>query len=188
MVGKTLYNPRIMGIMVNIRRKTMDSIKLFKKTTDMISTIFLYVLLLALVVGMAKTFLDIRFILFESLESGFNHMVTSVLTVFIVIDLFKAFVDYHENDRIKLTDITDATILIVLREIAVGLYAQKLGYEFVLSLAILLLVLGIMRVLAVKYSPAKTQESYISVPRKEQPSKTGLSAVFDKYGLTHENN
>ncbi|MGA9187040.1 MAG: phosphate-starvation-inducible PsiE family protein [Methanosarcina sp.] len=166
----------------------MDSIKLFKKTTDIISTIFLYVLLLALVVGMAKTFLDIRFILFESLESGFNHMVTSVLTVFIVIDLFKAFVDYHENDRIKLTDITDATILIVLREIAVGLYAQKLGYEFVLSLAALLLVLGIMRVLAVKYSPVKTQESYISVPREEQPSKTSLSAVFDKYGLTRENN
>lgn len=185
---KTLYNPRIMGSMVNIRRETMDSIKLFKKTTDTISTIFLYVLLLALVVGMAKTFLDIRFILFESLESGFNHMVTSVLTVFIVIDLFKAFVDYHENDRIKLTDITDATILIVLREIAVGLYAQKLGYEFVLSLATLLLVLGIMRVLAVKYSPVKTQESYISVPREEQPSKISLSAVFDKYGLTHENN
>jgi uncharacterized membrane protein (DUF373 family) len=177
-----------MGSMADIRRETMDSIKLFKKTTDIISTIFLYVLLLALVVGMAKTFLDIRFILFESLESGFNHMVTSVLTVFIVIDLFKAFVDYHENDRIKLTDITDATILIVLREIAVGLYAQKLGYEFVLSLATLLLVLGIMRVLAVKYSPAKTQESYISVPREEQPSKTSLSAVFGKYGLTHENN
>ena len=112
-------------------------------------------MLLALIVGMAKTLLDIRFILFESLESGFNHMVTSVLTVFIVIDLFKAFVDYHENDRIKLTDITDATILIVLREIAVGLYAQKFGYEFVLSLATLLLVLGIMRVLGCQIFPGK---------------------------------
>jgi uncharacterized membrane protein (DUF373 family) len=84
-------------------------------------------LILALTVGMTKTSLDTRFILLESLESGFNHMVTSVLTVFIVIDLFKAFVDYQENDRIKLTDITDATILIVLREIAVGLYAQNSG-------------------------------------------------------------
>ena len=100
----------------------MDSIKLFKKVTDMISIIFLYILLLALIVGMAKTLLDIRFIIFESLESGFSHMVTSVLTVFIVTDLFKAFVDYQENDRIRLTDITDATIFIVLREIAVGLY------------------------------------------------------------------
>lgn len=177
-----------MGSAANIRREEMDSIKLFKKVTDTISTIFLYILLLALVVGMAKTLLDIRFILLESLESGFNHMVTSVLTVFVVIDLFKAFVDYQKNDRIKLTDITDATILIVLREIAVGLYAQKFGYEFVLSLATLLLVLGIMRVLAVKYSPAEIQESDISVPRQEQPSKTGLSVIFDRYNSAHENN
>lgn len=166
----------------------MDSIKLFKKVTDIISTVFLYILLLALVVGMAKTLLDIRFILLESLESGFNHMVTSVLTVFIVIDLFKAFVDYQKNDRIKLTDITDATILIVLREIAVGLYAKEFGYEFVLSLATLLLVLGIMRVLAVKYSPEKTREIYTSVPGKEQPSKTGPNVIFGRYNLTHENN
>jgi len=157
----------------------MDSIKLFKKATDIISTIFLYILLLALIMGMAKTLLDIRFIIFESLESGFNHMVTSVLTVFIVIDLFKAFVDYHENDRIKLTDITDATILIVLREIAVGLYSREFGSEFVLSLATLLLVLGIMRVLAVKYSPAKSQASYIFAPEEGQPSKTGLRTTFN---------
>lgn len=128
---------------------------------------------------MAKTLLEIRFIIFESLESGFNHMVTSVLTVFIVIDLFKAFVDYHEHDRIKLTDITDATILIVLREIAVGLYSQKFGYEFILSLAALLLVLAVVRVLAVKYSPVRIQ-TISSAPSKEgaQPSKTGLCAML----------
>lgn len=166
----------------------MDSIKLFKKVTDMISTIFLYILLLALIVGMAKTLLDIRFIIFESLESGFNHMVTSILTVFIVIDLFKAFVDYHENDRIKLTDITDATILIVLREIAVGLYSKEFGYEFILSLAALLFVLGIMRVLAVKYSPAKFQGSYTAVQNEGQPSKQGISTILDRYKPASESN
>lgn len=158
----------------------MDSIKLFKRVTDSITTIILYILLLALIVGLAKTLLEIRFFIFESLESGFNHMVTSVLTVFIVIDLFKAFVDYHEHDRIKLTDITDATILIVLREVAVGLYSHEFGYEFILSLAVLLLVLGIMRVLAVKYSPAKTQGQYIPLKEEGQPSKAGLSALIDR--------
>jgi uncharacterized membrane protein (DUF373 family) len=166
----------------------MDSIKLFKKVTDAITTIFLYILLLALIVGLAKTLLDIRFIVFESLESGFNHMVTSVLTVFIVIDLFKAFVDYHEHDRIKLTDITDATILIVLREIAVGLYSQKFGSEFILSLAALLLVLGVMRVLTIKYSPAKTQASFTPSKDDEQPSKTGLNSLLDRLNPDPERN
>jgi uncharacterized membrane protein (DUF373 family) len=160
--------------------RKMDSLKLFKQVTDAITTVILYILLFALIVGMAKTLLEIRFIIFESLESGFNHMVTSVLTVFIVIDLFKAFVDYHEHDRIKLTDITDATILIVLREIAVGLYSQKFGYEFILSLAVLLLVLGIIRVLAVQYSPASKPQSYQTPLKGEgQPSKTGLNALLD---------
>lgn len=151
--------------------RKFDSLKLFKHATDAIVTIILYILLFALIVGMAKTLLDIRFIIFESLESGFNHMVTSVLTVFIVIDLFKAFVDYHEHDRIKLTDITDATILIVLREIAVGLYSQKFGYEFILSLALLLLVLGIIRVLAVQFSPGS--KNY------QTTSTTGLNSLLD---------
>ena len=164
----------------------MDSTKFFKKVTDMISTIFLYILLLALIVGMIKTLLDIRFILSESLESGFNCVVTSVLTVFIVIDLFKAFVDYHENDRIKLTDVTDATILIVLREIAVGLYSKEFGSQFILSLAALLLVLGVMRVLAIKYSPAKG--SHTAVQNEVQPSKQSISTVLDKYKPALESN
>lgn len=163
----------------------MDSIKLFKKIIDLISTIFLYILLIALVVGMAKTLLDIRFILVESLENGFNHMLTSVLTVFIVIDLFKAFVDYHENDRIKLTDITDATILIVMREVAIGLYSQEFDYKFILSLALLLLVLGILRVMAVKYSPTKIPGLCTYSTKEEPPSKIGLN-ILDTCNFTQE--
>jgi uncharacterized membrane protein (DUF373 family) len=168
----------------------MDSIKLFKKVTDSISIIFLYILLLALIMGMVKTLLDIRLIIFESLESGFSHMVTSVLTVFIVIDLFKAFVDYQENDRIRLTDITDATIFIVLREIAVGLYSQEFGYEFILSLAALLFVLSIMRVLAIKYSPAKSRApgADTTIQSEGQTAKQGISAVLDKSKATSESN
>ena len=172
----------------------MDSTKIFKKVTDVISTVFLYILLLALIVGMAKTLLDIRFIIFDSFENGFNHVVTSVLTVFIVIDLFKAFADYHENDRIRLTDITDATIFIVLREIAVGLYSKEFGYEFILSLAALLLVLSIMRVLAVKYSPAKPQRSgsntavQSEVESSKQGIKQGINAVLNEYKAASESN
>lgn len=168
----------------------MNSIKLFKKVTDSISIIFLYILLLALVMGMVKTLLDIRSIIFESLESGFSHIVTSVLTVFIVIDLFKVFVDYQENDRIRLTDLTDATIFIVLREIAVGLYSKEFGYEFIISLATLLFVLSIMRVLAIKYSPAKPKGSGSStaVQSEGQPVKQGVSAILDKCKTASESN
>ncbi|WP_440953328.1 phosphate-starvation-inducible PsiE family protein [Methanococcoides sp. FTZ1] len=131
----------------------IDNTRVFRKIIDSITTLFLYLLLLTLVVGMAKTLLDLRFTVFTTLDVGFNHMVSSVLTIFILIDLFNTFVDYHEHDRIKLTYVTDATILIVMCEIAVGMYAKEFEAIFIFSLAALILVLGIVRVLAISYSP-----------------------------------
>ena len=133
----------------------IDHAKFFKKVTDAIVTIILYILLLVLIAGMMRILLDIRFIAIDSLEGGFNKIVTSVLTLFIVIEFFKTFADYSKHERIKLTDITDVTILIAMREVTVGLYSKSFAYEMIFALSALLLVLGVIRVLAVRYSPEK---------------------------------
>jgi hypothetical protein len=44
--------------------------------------------------------------------------------------LFKTFVDYREHEEIRLKYVTDATILIVMREIAAGVYPK----DFVINL------------------------------------------------------
>ncbi|NJD75933.1 MAG: hypothetical protein FIB08_02380 [Candidatus Methanoperedens sp.] len=131
----------------------MDHTKFFKKVTGSIVTIVLYVLLLVLIAGMLRILLDIPFIAIDSMEGGFNKIVTNVLTLFIVIEFFKTFTDYSRHERIKLTDITDVTILIAMREVTVGLYSRSFGFETIFALSALLLVLGVIRVLAVRYSP-----------------------------------
>ncbi|MDP3104154.1 MAG: phosphate-starvation-inducible PsiE family protein [Candidatus Methanoperedens sp.] len=131
----------------------IDHTRFFKKVTDVIITIILYILLLALIAGMLRLLLDIRSVTIDSLEGGFSKIVTNVLTLFIVIEFFKTFGEYSRHERIKLTYITDATILIVMREITVGLYFQSFGYQMIFALSAMLLVLGTVRVLAVKYSP-----------------------------------
>jgi uncharacterized membrane protein (DUF373 family) len=133
----------------------IDHPKIFKKITDSIVTIILYVLLLTLIAGMLRILLDIPSVAIDSLEGGFNKIVTNVLTLFIVIEFFKTFADYSKSERIKLTDITDVTILIAMREVTVGLYSKSFGYETIFALSALLLVLGVIRVLAVTYSPEK---------------------------------
>lgn len=127
--------------------------KIFKMTIDLVTIIILYILLLALLVGVINILLDIKSILFGTLGGGFGQIVSSVLTIFILIDLFKTFVDYREHEEIRITYVTDATILIVMREIAAGVYAQRFDYQFILGLSILLFTLGIIRALAVKYPP-----------------------------------
>ncbi|WP_440952179.1 phosphate-starvation-inducible PsiE family protein [Methanococcoides sp. FTZ1] len=125
-----------------------------------VTVFILYVLLLALIVGVLKILASLVLIILGAssgnfLQISFTNIVFSVLTVFVLIDLFKTFTDYREHERIRLTYITDATILIVMREVAAGIYAQKIEYEFILSLSVLLVVLGAIRVLAIKYSPAE---------------------------------
>ncbi|MCG2737359.1 MAG: phosphate-starvation-inducible PsiE family protein [Candidatus Methanoperedenaceae archaeon] len=136
----------------------IDHTKFFKKVIDSIVTIILYVLILVLIAGMLRILLDLRSVAIDSLEGGFNKIVTNVLTLFIVIEFFKTFADYSKHERIKLTDITDVTILIAMREVTVGLYSKSFGYETIFALSALLLVLGVIRVLAVKYSPEKIRE------------------------------
>jgi len=133
----------------------IDHARIFKKVTDSIVTIILYILLVALVAGMLRIILDIRSVAIDSVEGGFNKIVTSVLTLFIVIEFFKTFADYSKHERIKLTDITDVTILIAMREVTVGLYSRSFGFETIFALSGLLFVLGVIRVLAVRYSPEK---------------------------------
>ncbi len=82
-------------------------------------------------------------------------IVTNVLTLFIVTEFFKTFADYSKHERIKLTDVTDVTILIAMREVTVGLYSKSLGFETIFAFSTLLFVLGVIRVLAVRYSPEK---------------------------------
>ncbi|WP_048194840.1 phosphate-starvation-inducible PsiE family protein [Methanococcoides methylutens] len=123
-----------------------------------VTTVILYILILALIVGVVKILASLVLIILATLggdflEINFTNVVFSVLTVFVLIDLFKTFTDYREHEQVRLTYITDATILIVMREVAAGIYAQKIEYEFLLSLAAVLVVLGAIRVLAIKYPP-----------------------------------
>lgn len=131
----------------------VDQNKIFKKIIDLVTVIILYILILALLSGVINILLQIKSILFGTLGGGFGQIVSSVLTIFVLIDLFKTFIDFREHEEIRITYVTDATILIVMREIAAGVYAQRFDYQFILGLSILLLILGIIRALDVKYPP-----------------------------------
>jgi len=127
--------------------------QIFKKIIDFVTVIILYILILALLSGVINILLQIKSILFGTLGGGFGQIVSSVLTIFVLIDLFKTFIDFREHEEIRITYVTDATILIVMREIAAGVYAQRFDYQFILGLSTLLLILGIIRALDVKYPP-----------------------------------
>ena len=134
--------------------------RLFKKIVDIIIKLMIPLVILALMIGIARIFLDLKEV-FKSptIAAGFDIMITNILSMFIVIELLRSIIEYFEIHRLRITFITDAALVFILREVMVGIYQHKINAVEIGSLAILLLVIGVVRTLAIVYSPSKTKEA-----------------------------
>jgi uncharacterized membrane protein (DUF373 family) len=126
---------------------------------DIIIKLMIPLVILALMIGIARIFLDLR-VVFKSptIAAGFDIMITNILSMFIVVELLRSIIEYFEIHRLRITFITDAALVFILREVMVGIYQHKMNAVEIGSLAILLLVIGVVRTLAIVYSPGKTKE------------------------------
>jgi len=133
--------------------------KYFTKIVDGMIKFMIPLVIIALLMGIARVILDLRSI-FEkqTLSVAFDLMVTNILSMFIVIELLRSIIEYFSVHRLKITFITDAALVFVLREIMIGLYEHSLEQGMVIALAALILVIGGIRTLAVVFSPEKVQE------------------------------
>lgn len=134
--------------------------RLFKKAVDIIIKLMIPLVILALMMGIARIFLDLKEV-FKSptIAAGFDIMITNILSMFIVIELLRSIIEYFEIHRLRITFITDAALVFILREIMVGIYKHNIGAIEIGALAVLLLVVGGVRTLAIVYSPDKTTEA-----------------------------
>ena len=87
-------------------------------------------------------------------SDGFKAVTTQVLTVFVFIEIFHSLMDYMEHQRVRVTHLADASLAFVLREVWVSLYSGVGGWQWIVSLAVLVVALGAVRTLAVVFSPA----------------------------------
>jgi uncharacterized membrane protein (DUF373 family) len=133
--------------------------RLFKKVIDIIVKLLIPLVILTLLMGIARIFLDLRTV-YQSptLTGGFDIMVTNILSIFVVMELLKSIIEYFEIHRFRITFITDAAIVFILREVMIGLYQHKLGPLESGALAVILLVIGVIRTLAIVFSPDRQKE------------------------------
>ncbi len=116
--------------------------------------------IIALLMGVARVILDLRAVFgSRTIAAAFDMMVTNILSMFIVIELLRSIIEYFAVHRLKITFITDAALVFVLREIMIGLYEHTLEQGMILALAALILVIGGIMTLAVIFSPQKFYEA-----------------------------
>ena len=134
--------------------KRFEALTFFNSVMDFLFKLLILFVLLVLGIGLFRLFLEVwRVIATSDLKEAFGFTVTNLLSFFIILELFKSLVEYFREHRLKLTFILDATLVFILREVMIGLYQHQSHPLQVASLAFLALVLGVLRTLAIVYSP-----------------------------------
>lgn len=83
----------------------------------------------------------------------FRDLVTGILDVFIVIELFGSIIDYFHLRRIRLSALIDVVAVFVLRHMIERIYADAAQTQALLALALLLLVLVVARSITGRFPP-----------------------------------
>lgn len=144
----------------NVTHAKRRFMKYFTKIVDNMIKFMIPIVIIALIMGIARVILDLRAVFgSQTIAVAFDMMVTNILSMFIVIELLRSIIEYFTVHRLKITFITDAALVFVLREIMIGLYQHNLESRMIIALAVLILVIGGLRTLAVVFSPEKYLEA-----------------------------
>jgi uncharacterized membrane protein (DUF373 family) len=128
--------------------------RLFRLITGWIVKLLVPVAIVALMLGVARVFVDLWHVVqAPDIRSGFDTIVTDILSTFVVIELMRSIVGYFEVHRLDLTFIIDAAVVFLLREVMIGVYGQAFDGGQLAGIAGLLLVVGAFRLAVVRATP-----------------------------------
>jgi len=103
------------------------------------------ILIFSLGIGIWKTFKDLALVLVEpTVRESFRELITNVLSLIVVLELIRAFVDYFEYEMVRVEILIEVLIAFLIREFMIHLFEGSLtGLEvFLWGLAIVLVVLS----------------------------------------------
>jgi uncharacterized membrane protein (DUF373 family) len=146
-----------------------QALLIYGRILDAIVTVLIIVMLLTLigaVVGLLLDFVSAANALYSGVkthnlalgivDSIDRELVIDVLSVFVLIELFRTFTDYLEFHRVRLRVLSEVGIAFILREIFIGLYGHSMDWSQILALSVLLAVLVTARFAAVQFQPRQS--------------------------------
>ncbi len=134
--------------------------RIYGKIIDVIVIFLILVMLVTLFVAFVGVLQELYLALSNlKHEVAMQTLVSSILSVFVLIELFRSFTDYLEFHRIRLRVIAEVAIVFILRDVFIGLYNHQLQWQDVMALGFLLAVLVIARVAAILYPPRTEPEN-----------------------------
>ena len=130
-----------------------DITRVWEAGTRFILSLLTLTILLGLAGGVAKTFLDLRLLLSADLEVALRHIIVDALTLLAVVEVLRTTLTYCSDGRVRVTFIVDTVLVVMLTEIISRWFTGGEWHQFAI-LGGILLTLGLIRIVAVRYSPA----------------------------------
>ena len=131
----------------------METSQWFVRGLKGILSLLMSVILFALLAGAARTAWDLRLFWTDELEAAARRIIIDALIVLAVVEVFRTVLAYFIEGRVKVTFIVDTVLVVVLTEVMSLWFRGGTWNEFGSS-AMMMLTLGALRIMAIRFSPA----------------------------------
>lgn len=126
---------------------------LWEKGTQAVLSLLIVTILVGLAGGVVKTFIDLRLLLTADIDLGLRHLIVNTLMLLAVVEVLKTTLAYFSEGRVRVTFIVDTVLVVMLTEV-ISQWFTGGDWQKLSILAVILMTLGVIRVLAVRFSPA----------------------------------
>lgn len=115
-------------------------------------SLVLLILLIALTGGALKTLWEIRLLIDLSVEVVLRQVIVDTLMLLALVEVFKTTVTYFREGRVKVTFIVDTILVVMLTEV-ISQWFKGGDWQPLTALLGILVILSVVRVIAVRWSP-----------------------------------
>ena len=106
---------------------------------------------------MLRKFLNLHTLFSHPIEQALRHLIVDTLIILAIVEVFKTTLTYFSEGRVKVTFIVDTILVVMLTEIISKWFSEAPVSQWI-TLGGILLILGIIRIVAVQWSPTKTEQ------------------------------
>lgn len=135
------------------RLSRLDLQEVWNRGIKGVLSLVILTLLTALTGGALKTFGEIQLLIDHSVEVVLRRVIVNTLMLLALIEVFKTTVTYFREGRVKVTFIVDTILVVMLTEV-ISQWFKGGDWQPLTVLCGILLILGVVRVMAVRWSPA----------------------------------
>lgn len=133
-----------------------DLTDLWMKGIKIVLSFLIMTILLGLAGGVFRIFMNLQSIFHHPIEQALRHLIMDTLIILAIVEVFKTTLTYFSEGRVKVTFIVDTILVVMLTEIISTWFSEADQSQWI-TLGGILIVLAIVRVVAVLWSPTKVE-------------------------------